>query len=203
MALSSSSISTNNNKPCYFSCICNVFITKGKVLEEIMNLYIIYNNGWKASYDNYKLGYVPPTILSSSIIRQPMFIMLFHNITQIVKTINVMIMHSYGNLWLNSTIEITSTVFHNQSNHNTEISNIHSASSSSSISLNDTIHTNQNTTTTTKLLLHGYHNTMTSEIHNHKMNIINQANIGDDIKIQFQLISGKTFKITGIALCDH
>lgn len=203
--MTSSPISASNNKPCYFSCICNVYITKGKVLEEIMNQSIIYNDGWKASYDNYKLGYVPPIVSSGSRIKQPKVIMMFTNVTQIVQTINVMTMHSYGKLWLNSAIEITSTIFHNSHNNSNTESTSMSSANSSNISLHDTIHNyyNNTTTTTTKLLLHGYHKMMTSEIHNHKMIMINQANIGDDIKIQFQLMSGTRFKITGIALCDH
>lgn len=56
----------------------------------------------------------------------------------------------------------------------------------------------------------GYHDKKTSETYNIKMKIgeepsaeVKEVTIGSDLKITFELIGGNTFKISGMAICDH
>ena len=53
--------------------------------------------------------------------------------------------------------------------------------------------------------IEGYHDKKTSETYNIKMRLDGEggAVVGSDLKINFALIGGKTFKISGMAICDH
>jgi hypothetical protein len=60
--------------------------------------------------------------------------------------------------------------------------------------------------------IEGFHNKTTSETYNIKMNLFdndkrqgdgNGVVIGSDLKIVFTLVGGSTFKISGMAICDH
>lgn len=56
----------------------------------------------------------------------------------------------------------------------------------------------------------GFHDKKTSETYNIKMRLdtatgngVEGATVGSDLKITFELIGGTTFKISGMAICDH
>ena len=55
----------------------------------------------------------------------------------------------------------------------------------------------------------GFHDKNTSETYNIKMKLIDKESaspgipVGSDLKITFELVGGTTFKISGMAICDH
>ncbi|KAL7495395.1 hypothetical protein ACHAWT_003895 [Skeletonema menzelii] len=55
----------------------------------------------------------------------------------------------------------------------------------------------------------GFHNKKTSETYNIKMKVIDPESAspgippGSDLKVTFELVGGTTFKISGMAICDH
>lgn len=55
----------------------------------------------------------------------------------------------------------------------------------------------------------GFHDKKTSETYNIKMKLIDKESAspgipaGSDLKVTFELVGGTTFKITGMAICDH
>jgi hypothetical protein len=102
------------------------------------------------------------------------FIMNFPNIPQPVKTINLMYMKSYGSKWEGSLVVMTTTITkHNKKD-----------AAPSSIEYE----------------FSGCHDDTTSVTYTNKVPI--DANVGDDVTLQFQLVAGETFKIMGMAICD-
>jgi len=52
--------------------------------------------------------------------------------------------------------------------------------------------------------IEGTHNKKTSETYNIKMKLEGDGvSVGNDVKITFELVGGATFKISGMAICDH
>ena len=52
--------------------------------------------------------------------------------------------------------------------------------------------------------IEGTHNKKTSETYNIKMKLEGDGvAVGSDVKITFELVGGATFKISGMAICDH
>ncbi|EJK56148.1 hypothetical protein THAOC_24019, partial [Thalassiosira oceanica] len=49
----------------------------------------------------------------------------------------------------------------------------------------------------------GYHDKKTSETYNIKMKLARGVKAGEDVRIQLELVGGSTFKISGMAVCDH
>lgn len=54
----------------------------------------------------------------------------------------------------------------------------------------------------------GYHDKKTSETYNVKMDLTggndnDGAKVGDDLEVSIELVEGATFKISGMAICDH
>ena len=49
----------------------------------------------------------------------------------------------------------------------------------------------------------GYHDKKTSETYNIKMKLTREVKAGEDVRIQLELVGGSTFKISGMAVCDH
>ena len=49
----------------------------------------------------------------------------------------------------------------------------------------------------------GYHEKKTSETYNIKMKLARGVKAGEDVRIQLELVGGSTFKISGMAVCDH
>lgn len=101
------------------------------------------------------------------------FVMNFPNISQPVTTINLLYMKSYGSRWEGSQVIMTTTIQR------------HGTTGSATSTVNE---------------FTGCHDQQTSVTYTSKVPI--DANIGDDVTIEFKLVAGETFKITGMALCD-
>lgn len=101
------------------------------------------------------------------------FTMEFKKIVQPVRAVTWMIMRSFGEKWDGSMLSVE-------------------------VWSNEILLAKQD--------IEGYHDKKTSETYNVKMRIDGEggaALTGSDIKIIFALIGGKTFKISGMAICDH
>jgi hypothetical protein len=123
--------------------------------------------------DNNKLGWAPTSGVGST------FILEWKNITQPVRAVTWMIMRSYGEKWDGS------------------LSDVEVWSENTLVLKNN---------------IEGFHNKTTSETYNIKMNLFdndkrqgdgNGVVIGINLKIVFMLVGGSTFKISGMAICDH
>ena len=100
----------------------------------------------------------------------------------------VLVMTSYGDLWMDSTIQFTVSVLP-ASNQLTEEAT--SAASKQPSSLVTYVHS-----------IPGYHDQPTSIIIPHKFKLPAPATYGDTVVARFELIQGKTAKICGMALCS-
>jgi hypothetical protein len=165
-------------KPCMYSWVVGLerFLDKTKALTGKLQPQITFNEGWSAADDNKKLGWVPSGNGSK-------FTMEWKKITQPVRALTLMIMRSYGEKWEGSKLKV-------------EIWSTEKLVASSEIV--------------------GFHNKKTSETYNIKTKIgdtlskeqsgtsvANEVAIGSDLKIAFTLVGGTTFKISGMAICDH
>ena len=101
------------------------------------------------------------------------FTMEFKKIVQPVRAVTWMIMRSYGEKWDGSMLSVE-------------------------VWSNGTLLAKQD--------IEGYHDKKTSETYNIKMRLDGKgpgAGVGSDLQINFTLIGGTTFKISGMAICDH
>ena len=101
------------------------------------------------------------------------FTMEFKTIVQPVRVVTWMIMRSYGEKWDGSMLSVE-------------------------VWSNGTLLAKQD--------IEGYHDKKTSETYNIKMRLDGEgrgAGVGSDLQINFTLIGGTTFKISGMAICDH
>ena len=101
------------------------------------------------------------------------FTMEFKKIVQPVRAVTWMIMRSYGEKWDGSMLSVE-------------------------VWSNGVLLARQD--------IEGYHDKKTSETYNIKMRLDGKgggALTGSDLKINFALIGGTTFKISGMAICDH
>jgi len=105
------------------------------------------------------------------------FSMRFSNIDHPVLTLNFMTMTSYGKDWEGSKIHIDATVIPK------DTQGLKKDSASIDIL--------------------GYHDKNTSEIFVHQLKLKEEAVVGDELLIHIRLTDGVTFKITGMAFCDH
>jgi hypothetical protein len=101
------------------------------------------------------------------------FTMEFKKIVQPVRAVTWMIMRSYGEKWDGSMLSVE-------------------------VWSNEILLAKQD--------IEGYHDKKTSETYNIKMRLDGEgrgAGVGSDLQINFTLIGGTTFKISGMAICDH
>lgn len=168
-------------KPCILSWVANLErrLDNPKRITDKLNPYITSNTGWSAADDNNKLGWVPSGGRGSK------FTMEWKEITRPVRAVTWMIMRSYGEKWEGSRLRV-------------EVWSGGTRMASEEIV--------------------GSHNKKTSETYNIKMRLRDGAGgdagekhvgngggaaVGSDLKITFELIGGTTFKISGMAICDH
>ena len=167
-------------KPCMYSWVVGLerFLDKSEALTNKIKPQMIFNEGWSAANDNNKLGWVPSDKGSK-------FAMEWKSVTQPIRSYTLMIMRSYGDKWEGSKLKV-------------EIWSKNKLMASDEIV--------------------GFHNKKTSETYNVKMKIgdvrfssheqtdvmtSKEIPIGSDLKIIFELVGGNTFKILGMAICDH
>ena len=165
-------------KPCMYSWVVGLerFLDKPKALTGKLNPQITLNEGWIAADDNNKLGWVPSGNGSK-------FTMEWKSVTQSVRALTLMIMRSYGDKWEGSKLKV-------------EIWSKEKLMASDEIV--------------------GFHDKNTSETYNIKMQVgqispkvqqpdvvVNEIPTGSDLRITFELVGGTTFKISGMAICDH
>jgi hypothetical protein len=165
-------------KPCMYSWVVGLerFLDKTKNLEGKLKPQITSNEGWSAADDNGKLGWVPAGNSSK-------FTMEWKSVTQPVRALTLMIMRSYGEKWEGSRLKVE-------------------------------IWSDQKLMASDEIV--GFHDKKTSETYNIKMKIgdnsqgtqsdaalDNEITIGSHLKVTFELVGGKAFKISGMAICDH
>lgn len=121
--------------------------------------------------DNNKLGYEASRMGAAfEIILKP------KNID--VKTLNFMVMKSYGEKWKDSKVRIEAYV--------------------------DRSGESPSHTPAKTLEISGIHDRHTSETYNHYLDLGSQeATSQDSLRIKFVLIGGNTFKFMGMAFCNH
>ncbi|KAL3822186.1 hypothetical protein ACHAXA_008202 [Cyclostephanos tholiformis] len=167
-------------RPCIFSWVALLerFLDNPKRLADKVGKYITSNEGWEAANDNNKLGWVPANGIGSK------FTMEFKGISRPVRAVTWMIMRSYGERWEGSML------------------NVEVWSGETLLARKD---------------IEGYHDKKTSETYNIKMRLDDVgvdggespkgsergAVVGSDLRIEFKLVGGSTFKISGMAICDH
>lgn len=160
-------------KPCTFSWIGGLERKFDKVahLEKRMKLVLAKNDGWRATADNNKLGYEASRMGAAfEIILKP------KNLD--VKTLNFMVMKSYGEKWKDSKVRIEAYV--------------------------DRSGESPSHTPAKTLEISGIHDRHTSETYNHYLDLGSQeATSQDSLRIKFVLIGGNTFKFMGMAFCNH
>ena len=168
-------------RPCTYSWVGNLErkFDKIKHLEDRMKKVLINNDGWKASDDNNKLGYVATK-------EGAVFEMQLQNIDSNAQTFNFMIMKSYGEKWNNSKVRVEVYITKKRPTTTT---------ASTGIVIERSIEMN------------GFHDKKTSETYTHQLDMNgdgtnNIGEIGDDLKLRFILVGGSTFKIMGMAFCD-
>ncbi|KAL7478763.1 hypothetical protein ACHAW6_004520 [Cyclotella cf. meneghiniana] len=164
-------------KPCMYSWVVGLerFLDKPKALTGKLKPQITLNEGWSASDDNNKLGWIPSGVGSR-------FTMEWTHVPQPIRALTLMVMRSYGEKWEGSKMKV-------------EIW------SKEKLMARDEIV--------------GFHDKKTSETYNIKIEIgtlfprelgatlDKEITTGSDLKIEFELVEGKTFKISGMAICDH
>ena len=168
-------------RPCVFSWVANLerALDSPKRLNDKVGKYVTSNEGWGAANDNNKLGWVPLSGLGSK------FAMEFRDIPQPVRAATWMVTRSYGERWEGSTLRVEAW------------------SGGTLLARRD---------------IEGYHDKNTSETYNIKMRLDGAGVDGDgdargggeggavagsDLRIMFELVGGSTFKISGMAICDH
>ncbi|KAL7435777.1 hypothetical protein ACHAXH_004180 [Discostella pseudostelligera] len=167
---------SHDSKPCLYSWVANLErkLDNTKRITDRLKPYITSNKGWSAVDDNNKLGWAPTSGIGST------FTMEWKKISQPVRAVTWMIMRSYGEKWDGSLL------------------NVEVWSDNKLMAKKD---------------IEGFHDKNTSETYNIKMKLFENdeqkgevgdgAVIGSDLKITFTLKGGSTFKISGMAVCDH
>lgn len=165
-------------KPCMYSWVVGLerFLDKAKALTGKINPQLTVNEGWSAVDDNNKLGWVPEKLHSK-------FTMEWKAVTQPVRALTLMTMRSYGEKWADSKLRVE-------------------------------IWSGEKLMASDEMV--GFHDKNTSETYNVKIKIGSHVSgedasssadeevpIGSELKINFELVGGTTFKISGMAVCDH
>ena len=162
-------------KPCIYSWVSNLErkLDNPQRLTDKLKPHITSNGGWSAVDDNNKLGWVPTSGLGSK------FTLEFKNISQPVRAVTWMVMKSYGEKWQGSKLKVD-------------------------------VWSGETLMATEEIL--GTHDKKTSETYNIKMRLGKQhaatqteegVSVGSDLRIVVELIGGTSFKISGMAICDH
>ena len=106
------------------------------------------------------------------------FTLEFIDLDRPIVTLSFMVMTSYGEKWEGSTIHVDAIVVTNEEER--------------AVGSRDIV---------------GFHEKQTSETYVHKIDLRAKDNkgskIGDTLKVKTRLVKGDTFKITGLAFCDH
>jgi len=158
-------------RPCAFAWIGNYKgIDDAEKLTAIMSPLLTSNNGWDAVSDYNKVGYAPTRGTNSS------FTMQISNLVQPIRSVSLLVMKSYGELWAESRVCVSVIVTNQQQQQESHIEQIE---------------------------IEGFHASNTSVSYPYKVKLDKAAFSGDTIKVTVKLIQGKTFKITGIALCEN
>jgi len=174
-------IDGNPTPPCIFSFLAGSVDSNPNpnFLKKKLNKVITQNEGWDLTWDYGKLGFEAQQHNAS-------FAMEFDikEHAKPVKVVNVMFMKSYGEKWEGSELRVHTTII--PSTKSTDILN--------------------NRTTSIDVL--GFHGKNTSEIFSQKLILDKDeedpgAKPNDRLRVQFDMIGGATFKITGLMICDH
>eukprot|EP00804_Cyclotella_cryptica_P023088 CCRYP_000332-RA/>CCRYP_000332-RA protein AED:0.27 eAED:0.27 QI:273/1/1/1/1/1/2/314/757 len=165
-------------KPCMYSWVVGLerFLDKPKALTGKLKPHVTFNKGWSASDDNNKLGWVPSGVGSK-------FTMEWERVTQPIRAFTLMIMRSYGEKWEGSKLKVEIWSKEKLMAHQ-EIVGFHDKKTSETYNIKIKIGT----------ISPGDHDTATVD---------REITIGSNLKIVFELVEGKTFKISGMAICDH
>ena len=143
-----------------------------------MKLVVTRNDGWEAADGSRKLGYVATKEGAS-------FDMEFNNLSASVQTLNFLVMKSYGEKWEGSRIKVDAVVTTAAAAADAEVGNEHSKS----------------------IEITGFHDRQTSETYTVQLDLRSDGQHGarksDNLKVSIKLIGGSTFKIMGMAFCDH
>jgi len=160
-------------RPCLFSWVSGMEkgFDKAKNLMKRIKPVLKSNDGWEASDDNGKMGFVATKTEAS-------FELEFHDVKQVIRTLNFMVMTSYGEKWEGSQI-LVEPLIERKGDSKTENAK--------------TMH------------IMGYHDKHTSETYNYKLDLGDDMGImpKDTLRIRITLVGGMTFKFMGMAICDH
>ena len=171
------------SRPCMFSWIGNLErkFDKAKHLQDRIKPFLTTNEGWVALDENSKLGYCATK-------ENAFFELEFQNIVTPVKTLTFLVMKSYGKKWENSKIQVEAKI-------------------------SKQVGTPDEKTYSNSIEITGFHDKKTSETYTAQLNLASKENgiIQDDngfsksdsLKVRITLIGGSTFKIMGMAFCDH
>lgn len=150
-----------------------------------INPFLVTNSdtgGWEANMDYGKLGYAANK-------EGAMFELKFENITQTVKTLNFMVMTSYGEKWDGSKVLVEAFVDGNKNKGDDQVGSL-------SVPI---------TEPTATMEIAGQHEKETSETYNYKLVFEDgtEAQVDNTLRIRVKLVGGSTFKFMGMAFCDH
>jgi len=169
------------DKPCVYSWISHLPSnpTTAKHIENKLAPVLKMTEGWKGNDDHHKAGYVASKPNAA-------FVLELANLEKSVKSLIFFVMTSYGKKWEGSMIHVDSFVIKSGSQEIKEIKTYPSGS----------------------MDIVGYHERNTSETLSHKVELGNGtdgewAKVGDTLRVEVQLVGGRTFKIMGMLFCDH
>jgi len=168
-------------RSCVYSWVGNLErkFDKASHLDRRLKLVLTSNDGWESMDDNSKLGFCATK-------KNAKFEMIVKNVDLPVRALNFMVMKSYGHKWQDSEIVIDAFV----------------------LKKSDDAYDNKrpNNMRTMSMNIPGYHDKNTSESYTYRMDLgIDGKDVAlhEDLMVQIELIGGSTFKILGMAFCDH
>jgi len=165
------------NKPCIYAWIAHLPKNPRNKdhINQRMDPVVKKNEGWTAVDEHGKVGYASEVVNSA-------FMMEFTEIEKPVTSITFMVMTSYGEWWEDSEIRVDIYVMQK------------------GLEINDETEINRS------MNIVGYHDRHTSEIFPHTAKLGDAggvgAKVGDTLQIRIKHLSGKKFKIMGMAFCD-
>ena len=180
---------TDMPRPCTYSWVGNLErkFDKAKHLKDRMQQVLTSNNGWEAQDDNNKLGYV-------AIKANATFEIELKSINTMIRTLNFMHMKSYGEKWYRSKLRVDVSVIKKKKTSSLEQEGVVVEKNIEMTGFHD-----KNTSETYTSQLDLYHDDETNDVGDLK----GIADEGDDLRVRFSLIGGSTFKMMGMAFCDH
>ena len=180
-------MNTNDGSRCAFVWVANRVseFRDAKSIQSLLNRYTVQNKDWKAEGNSYrsKHGWVAKAPNATFSLRIPALEMDARYLT-------ILSMKSYGNDWAKSELEIYAT----RSTTTTE------APAAGAPAEHQHDQPGQSRQEPFRIL--GYHNSETSVIIPHKFDLGETIPKGAPLDLAFHLVGGKTFKITGMALCS-